>query len=488
MINKKTNFIADLSKMISGPLVVKVIGLITLPIIARFFSPDAYGDFSLFMAIFGPIGIIITLGYDVAILKPKKNQELYHLIIVCILSTLFFTLVSSLLILIYSDFIIEFSGIDAKYSKFFLLIPAFIFFGGVSETLKYLNLRNNNYLSLSFSSISSTSSNRLTSIILGALGYVNAISLIVAVFLESIIKPLFLFFSSLKSFSKLFKTNFKFSILKSTVLKYYKYPLFIMPSNFVSRVNSDSLVYLLFFLFSQSIVGNFSMAMKILKIPLNLISYSIGETYFSKKFTNIEDEKKLLTSIIKMTLFVGLLPFSILCIIGSEMFTLIFGNNWAIAGIIAQLLSLSIFIQFVFSTLQYVMINLNRQDLVFKYKLLNFLSIMISMFIGYLSDNYIVAISFYSFFGITINLAFGILVYGKINITSIELFKIFIVFFKSSFPFLMIVLISKLYFELPSLILIILSFIIVITNYFIVIKTNSEIRLELKKIKIFKNI
>ena len=129
MINKKTNFIADLSKMISGPLVVKVIGLITLPIIARFFSPDAYGDFSLFMAIFGPIGIIITLGYDVAILKPKKNQELYHLIIVCILSTLF-TLVSSLLILIYSDFIIEFSGIDAKYSKFFFNSCFYFFWRG----------------------------------------------------------------------------------------------------------------------------------------------------------------------------------------------------------------------------------------------------------------------------------------------------------------------------------------------------------------------
>ena len=59
--------------------------------------------------------------------------------------------------------------------------------------------------------------------------------------------------------------------------------------------------------------------------------------------------------------------------------------------------------------------------------------------------------------------------------------RFFLVFFKSSFPFLMIVLILKLYFEIPSLILIILSFIIVITNYFVVIKTNSEIRLELKK-------
>ena len=98
-----------------------------------------------------------------------------------------------------------------------------------------------------------------------------------------------------------------------------------------------------------------------------------------------------------MSLFIGLLPFSILSIIGLEMFTLIFGNNWAIAGIIAQLLSLSIFLQFVFSTLQFVMINLNRQDLVFKYKLLNFLSILISMFIGYLFDNYIIAISFIHF-------------------------------------------------------------------------------------------
>ena len=33
---QKTNFILDLSKMISGPFVVKAIGLITLPIIARF--------------------------------------------------------------------------------------------------------------------------------------------------------------------------------------------------------------------------------------------------------------------------------------------------------------------------------------------------------------------------------------------------------------------------------------------------------------------
>ena len=78
----KNTFLDNLTKIISGTLLAQLIGFFTLPIITRIYSPNAFGEFSLFVAVLGPIGMIITMGYELAILKPKKDKDAFYVVLI----------------------------------------------------------------------------------------------------------------------------------------------------------------------------------------------------------------------------------------------------------------------------------------------------------------------------------------------------------------------------------------------------------------------
>ena len=67
-----TSFKGDVFRLVGGTVIAQIIGIITVPIISRFFGPEAYGTAALFTSITGVISVICCWRYELAIVVPEK--------------------------------------------------------------------------------------------------------------------------------------------------------------------------------------------------------------------------------------------------------------------------------------------------------------------------------------------------------------------------------------------------------------------------------
>ena len=79
--------------LIGGTTIAQALNFIFSPITTRLFSPEVFGDLSVFTSITGIIGIIICLRYELAIVLPQDDDEGFSLLKLCLI---FATIISIL--------------------------------------------------------------------------------------------------------------------------------------------------------------------------------------------------------------------------------------------------------------------------------------------------------------------------------------------------------------------------------------------------------
>src|SRR5947209_3080202 len=82
----RSSLLGDVAKLASGTAVAQLVGLLAAPLIARLFSPAAFGGLALFAAISGTISVIACWRYELAIVIPEKDQDAG--VLVCLSLTL----------------------------------------------------------------------------------------------------------------------------------------------------------------------------------------------------------------------------------------------------------------------------------------------------------------------------------------------------------------------------------------------------------------
>ena len=135
------------------------------------------------------------------------------------------------------------------------------------------------------------------------------------------------------------------------------------------------------------ILGQFYMVNRILLLPVGLIGGSISQVLFrvySEKYNKKQDfSKDVLTIIIKLFLF-GLIPFFIIFFLGNEIFTLVFGENWGVAGDLASAYALYVLFHFVASPISIIPLIVKKQLEAFYWNIGGATIYVTSMIIGYL--------------------------------------------------------------------------------------------------------
>jgi lipopolysaccharide exporter len=93
--------------------------------------------------------------------------------------------------------------------------------------------------------------------------------------------------------------------------------------------------------FSQTVVGYYSLATLILRLPVALIGRAIADVFFPQASIAYHEGKLaiLVESTVGRLTALGLLPMLSLLIIGPEAFTIVLGSQWGEAGVYAQMLS-----------------------------------------------------------------------------------------------------------------------------------------------------
>lgn len=336
---KKSAFIKNVLIVMSGTVIAQVIGFALLPVISRLFTPADFGIFGSFNAVVSVIAAGITLEYSQAIMLPKEKDDALSLFFISCISTVFIAFICTMVCLIAPSYLMAIMKAPGVWVLVLLVFTILI--TGFNIALQSWCVRVKAFKQTSVSQvIRGLSSNGMQ---IGS-GFVNAGP--AGLIISSVFADLFASINLLRVFladirTMAFKINW--IRIKSLAKEYRDFPIYASSGNIINALSMGLPVLLLTNYFGIAVAGSYAFGLKILGAPMGLILRALRQVLYQKACETDHQGGSLLYLYVKITggLFaMAIAPSLILFIWAPQIFSLIFGHKWQIAGEFASSLVL----------------------------------------------------------------------------------------------------------------------------------------------------
>lgn len=395
----KSDFIKNSFVLILGTGLAQLIPVILQFPLRKFFTPEEFGTFAVYYGIVSVLAILANFRYSTTIVIPKEDGDGLNLLAGSIILSLVFSLLTFVFFLIFGEFIINYFEFPQALKKWILLIPLSIFLVSSHLSLSYWLTRKKRFKGLAFNKVSRRTSEGISHYLFGFFKTNGGLVW------GTLIGDLFNFFTYLFQVKRSvidFK-SISFNNIKIQLKRYIDFPKYSLIPSFLDAFSLALPVFIITSLYSEKITGQYDLTVKILSVPLALISLAISQVLI-QKISELKNNQKRVLPAIKNT-FIGLLGLSIIGIVifhffGKNIFTFAFGEEWELAGQLSEVLVFAYGIRFIVSPLTSTFIALEKVKISSIWQICYFL----------------VVFSLYLFDGITIEKF--ILYYMLIDVTS----------------------------------------------------------------------
>jgi O-antigen/teichoic acid export membrane protein len=349
----KTEFSRNFTALFSGTTISQIIPFILAPIISRLYSPADFGFYSFFISIVGLLSIIVTLKYEMAIILPSNTKIADQLLQTSILLSVFASsLILAITILGYFIF---------HYELIFLTLPFAVFLLSMVNIYDRFYNRAKQYKKMSYQRIAKSSMESGYNL-LGYIKTFKSYNLIYGFILSYLVSFLFVWINEYKTIKKVFSKISSLRI-RLTLIRYIDFPKYNLPHTFLNTLSTSIPILLIPIYYDQSVLGSYTFGLKYIQAPLALISaaiYNVIGQEFSENLNNREALSLKFYYVLKKLILFSILLFP--CLIFAEsIFSLVFGNQWAVSGEFICILSLWIILNFIVSSFANIPIIFNQQ-------------------------------------------------------------------------------------------------------------------------------
>jgi O-antigen/teichoic acid export membrane protein len=368
--------------LLVGAGLARLVGLISIPILARIYTPEDYGVLALYTALIAVITPIMTLRYVHAIPLPKTDVMAFNLFTVCLKLIFIFSIVIASILVVWGEGLLSWLNMEA-------LIPWrwLIFLGVVGTSLYELfslwATRKKQYKVIAKTQFTQSLIGNVVKITLGLLGYKPS-GMIIGQFLSQS--------AGITSFLKSAREDFKaytsrISLSKEKLVAgYYRYFVwFRLPSQFLMVLSVQAPLLMMATLFSTNIVGQFGLAKMVVMIPSSLIGQAVAKAYYAEVASlgknNVKRIQTLTLNVQKKLMLFGAPPIIVFAMLSPWLFVVVFGEGWIVAGEYARILSPYILLMLISTPLIQVLNIVGSQ--------LTFLMINVCRVLGLLSLFYL---------------------------------------------------------------------------------------------------
>lgn len=397
---KQAGFAIDVFKLAGGTAFVQFITFLASPIISRLFAPEDFGLSANFTAIIMIANVLACLGYESSIMLPKTDEEAANQFGICIISTIFISLISFPILWIFRGIIIGWLK-TPELLPLMWMVPVMIFLSGIFQAFNYWNSRTRRYLRLSIAQMTRSVSEYASKITVGLAGFASGASMISTGVFGQAVSSTILGFQILRDDHHLFQKAIRPKEMWVGAKRYIKFPLFNTWSALLGQISQQLPTFLLTAYFSTAIAGQYSMGYKILRLPIALIGGSIAQVFYQR--ASIARHEGTLAELVEKTshqlIVFGLYPMLLLTISGREVFTLVFGERWADAGVFSQILSIWTFFVLISSPMSRLFSVLEKNEFGLVFNIVLIITRFTSLAIGGMLHNIILALVFYSVSG-----------------------------------------------------------------------------------------
>lgn len=455
-------------KLMTGTVLAQALGILVLPIVTRLFAPEAFGIAAIFSSITGIVGVIVCLRYEIAIMLPESHEEAANILGVSLLSVLFMTAISILIICFGSEIIVGLLKAP-QLKKYLWLVPIAIFFQGIFLALNYWNTRTRHYGRLSIAQVVSSLTAQVTKLAAGFAGFVSGGVLIGTGILGSIIATGTLSGQIWRDDKRHFLDHIRLKAIGKSFVRYKKFPLIDSWGGLLNSISWQLPALMLSSFFSAAIVGFYALGLAIVKTPLSFISGALSQVFYQKACAekNVKgNNSALVEKLLEKMIFLGLLPIMLLTMIGEELFAVVFGQKWVDAGLYTQILAPWVFFWFISSPLSSLFSVYERLDAALLVHTVIFVTRVASLYIGGIFNNIYLALFLFSITGI---IAYGFVAVWNIHLAKADVKKIafiFIKYFICFIPICVIIFLVKYIFQCGQIVVLLASSILAVAYLF----------------------
>lgn len=341
--------------LIQGTAVAQFLPIIIAPILTRMYTPEQFGILAIYMAVISVLTPIVNARYELAISLPKQERNALALFVLTMRINFVISGLIAAIIIIFKNNIMQIFSLED--SAWLWLLPVGLFFTGLINSFTYMNNRMERFNYLAKSKIYQAFSMSFTQLGLGVLKY-GSIGLVIGYIVGQCISILNLNRNlNLKQMMAEQKINKQLIVEVSK--EYNEFPKYAMITHSMESFSAQTPNFFLTKFFGAATAGYYSLTNRTISMPLSLVGKAIGDVFLSnasKLYRERGECKAIYTKTLKALVVIPIIPFIILFIWGEELFGLVFGREWEVAGSYMRILLPAIYLQFVSNPLSHMFI------------------------------------------------------------------------------------------------------------------------------------
>lgn len=347
-------FIGDSFLMILSSGIAQVILIITTPIITRLYSPTEFGEFTIFSNIAMILIPIINARYDLLIVNTKNDRSAN------ILSQISF-LISLLILLILIPIFAISAWLYPNFILDFIFVIIMLFLVSLTNIFtNYLN-KERKYKVLSLINVFRAGSMALLQIIFGLLA-LGSLGLIIG-FSLSYIAGITLGY---KTFKKHFNIVRDKEETKALFLENKNQLVYSTPSILLNSLSFSVVVFFIGILYTNTEVGIYGMAIRVLGIPVTIISLGLSKIFMQQAndyYIEHGNFRNLLLKFSSILVIVSIILYVPLYLFSEELVNILLGHSWVDAITVIKIVIPLFVIRLIVSTVSLSVIVLQKQQL-----------------------------------------------------------------------------------------------------------------------------
>lgn len=388
----KGGFVRSVATLTLGTVFSQMLALAAMPALTRIYTPADFGLLAIFTAISSLVSIAITLRYETAVLPAKTDEESATVVLLSLACIFTFGLLMVAISMLLPASALRLIFAENRIGPWLPVAVLTAISTAILATIQSWLNRKKRYQQMASQRIAQSAAIVGLGLLFGTV-LKQEQGLLLAQVAGSVMTAVIALW-----FARSAAKKWRCSDIKSVAHIHANAPKYLLLTALLDTFTFQLPVILIANWFGQDMAGQFSMAWRVLTLPMGLVGAAIGQV-FLQRFAQMQREPQVAKYLLKKTwrtlFFFGFFPMASIFFFGEYLFQWALGDSWGEAGRIASVLAPMLLAMLISAPTSgtYIVLGLQRYNLIFG--VVTFIYRPLCLLLGYLSGNFMIALQFW---------------------------------------------------------------------------------------------